>query len=631
MWSFIEVQSSRLSLIGLPISCLYLLLIYIASEAHEFERDPINRAGFLVVLGALYYAHHRWTFDRSVNPQFHLVRFLTLAMATYVSAYVITFFIVKMMGKDHALALAVIALTVPGVNSIVSKFWTRGCNPSGDIDNRSWTAFGSVASLCVGALVLTWLHRTSFNHDTSWYFVATHLWIEGAPLYSGVMEINPPLLFYLTRAVLGVGALLVWSDEDAMRFALFLLALISILLMNRVLNTPSISSKKRAAMLIFGTVALLVIPLNSFGQREHMFVMFVLPYLTVQAIRQIGNDVALSLRIVCVIFALPGLLLKPYFLLLPAMLSLYETVRLHRLARLPSLENAVIAVASLTYLVLVYTWHSDYFHVVIPFAKLTYFAFGKSIGQIIFDPLLWILLPCCIPLMVRSLPASDRRFAEMLLLASLAFLLMYLIQFKGWNYHAVPYWAAAFLLASWLFVSSIDSRQWIWGLIPFVLILKLVVIAQVDQGPYLSRTTEKLQRTMGNVAGKKAMVFSSNVSHAFPLVNQAKLLWTSRYPTQWIVPGAFVALQSIPVNDNIARAPYEIALGFARRTAAEDFVRHKPHLVVIDVRRVKSYFNGHSFDWIDFLSQDADFSREWAHYYLDKEILNFQIWRLSDQ
>lgn len=631
MRSFIEAQSSRLSLIGLPASCLYVLLTYIASEAHEFELDAINRAGFLVTLGASYYGHHRWTFDRSVNPRFHLVGFLTLAMAAYVSAHLITFFIAKVMGQDHALALGVIALTVPGVNSIVSKFWTSTYNPPDDIDTSTWITFGSVASLFVGVLALTWLHGTSFNHDTSWYFVATHLWIEGAPLYSGVMEINPPLLFYLTRAILGVGALLVWSDEDAMRFALFLFALISILLMNKALNTPSISSKKRAAMLVFGTVALLVIPLNSFGQREHLFMIFVLPYLIIQIMRQAGNDVPLTLRIVCLIFALPGMLLKPYFLLLPTMLSLYETVRLRCLARLLSLENAVIVVASLTYLVLVYTWHPDYFQVVIPLAKLTYFAFGKSVDQIIFDPLLLILLPCCLPLLVSSSSVNDRRFAEVLLLASLAFLLMYLIQFKGWNYHAIPYWATVFLLAGWLFVSGMDSRSWMWGVIPFALVLKVIVIAQIDRGPYLSQAAEKLQRTMGNVSGKGAMVFSSSVSHAFPLVNQAKLQWTSRYPTQWIVPGAFVALQRIPVNDDTSRAPYETALSFARRTAVEDFVQHRPDLVVIDVRRVKSYFNGHSFDWIDFLSQDADFSREWVHYYLDNEIPNFQIWRRRDQ
>ncbi len=38
----------------------------------------------------------------------------------------------------------------------------------------------------------------SLNHDTSWYLVSTRMFIDGATLYDDIVEINPPLAFYLT-------------------------------------------------------------------------------------------------------------------------------------------------------------------------------------------------------------------------------------------------------------------------------------------------------------------------------------------------------------------------------------------------------------------------------------------------
>ncbi|EWS65914.1 GtrA-like protein [Hydrogenophaga sp. T4] len=620
----------RLSLVGIPATFVYVLLAYIAGEIHVYEPEAINRTGFLVALSASYFGHHHWTFERRIDRQFHLLRFSTLALTAYLFSRLITFIVIQVMGHDQAWAQVLIVLIVPGINSLVSKYWAAKCSLVDNLDATSWMSLGATASLLVAILVLTWLHGTSFNHDTSWFFVATHSWIDGASLYSGIMEINPPLLFYLTRVILEGGAIFAWSDENAMRVALFLLAGTSVFLTDKVFNAGLMAARQRAAMMVFGTVALLMIPLNSFGQREHLFVVFILPYLMTQAMRMAGNEVPVVLRSLCVIFALPGLLLKPYFLLLPVLLSLYETVRLRRAARMLSLENGLIAVASLAYLLFVNAWHPDYFKTVVPLGRLTYFAFGKSMEEILFDPLLLLLIPCSAPLMSRYFPKSNKSFSVTLLLASLATLVIYLVQFKGWYYHAVPYWVMTFLLAGWLLVSQIGTRNWVWSAISFVLVLKVVVITQIQQGPYLARAAGQLQHAMAGEAGNKLMVYTTNISHAFPLVNQAKLQWTSRYPTQWIVPGAFVGLQRIPVENTVARAPYEMALSYARRTAVEDFVRHRPDLVLVDVRRIKSYFYEHPFDWIDFLSQDPNFKQAWVNYDLVREIPNFQLWRLRD-
>ena len=76
--------------------------------------------------------------------------------------------------------------------------------PSGaSIDTRASRVVRPVdpvvaCAVAAGSVLVFMLWGHHLNHDTSWYFVATEAWLDGAPLYSEIMEINPPLAFYLT-------------------------------------------------------------------------------------------------------------------------------------------------------------------------------------------------------------------------------------------------------------------------------------------------------------------------------------------------------------------------------------------------------------------------------------------------
>ncbi|MEP7218497.1 MAG: hypothetical protein ABI876_06250, partial [Bacteroidota bacterium] len=40
--------------------------------------------------------------------------------------------------------------------------------------------------------------RSVLNHDVAWIIHGAGRWLEGAGLYRDIVEINPPLIFYLT-------------------------------------------------------------------------------------------------------------------------------------------------------------------------------------------------------------------------------------------------------------------------------------------------------------------------------------------------------------------------------------------------------------------------------------------------
>src|SRR5581483_4715908 len=70
--------------------------------------------------------------------------------------------------------------------------------------------------------------------------------------------------------------------------------------------------------------ALIVYPMHSFGQREHLLLVFTLPYAAAAALRAGGRDVppGTGTQAAIALYALLGIMLKPYFVTVPVALEL---------------------------------------------------------------------------------------------------------------------------------------------------------------------------------------------------------------------------------------------------------------------------------------------------------------------
>lgn len=109
----------------------------------------------------------------------------------------------------------------------------------------------------------------TLNHDTSWYLISTSWWLDGARLYRDIVEINPPMAFFLT--VPAVLASRLSGLNSTSTYIIFMLALIlvSLLWFRRIMRmTPALSSRQQSIMLAGGYIALCVTTVENFGQRE---------------------------------------------------------------------------------------------------------------------------------------------------------------------------------------------------------------------------------------------------------------------------------------------------------------------------------------------------------------------------
>ena len=479
-------------------------------------------------------------------------------------------------------------------------------------DPWPYRGMAQVLPLLVAAIACAFYAQFWLSHDDSWYLIATRKFLDGARLYIDIMEVNPPLNFYLTVPALLLAEAIGITDTLAYVIQTCVLGGLSGLWLVRLLRRSDLAGRERWAILIPALVGLFLLPIGEFAQREHLLFVYALPYLTYVILGSERVRLGAGEKILLGLVGTLGLALKPYFLLIPVAIILVGPVK-SLMSRIFAPANLGLAAGLVAYALFTILVHPEFFSDILGVARRVYWAFGFSAAGVllrgeIFAVLLFAYL---FALGGVSNDRASRRFAA----AVAAALVSYLVQFKGWNYQLIP--LIYFLLAgsTWVAVEKklFDTRQ----LVPQVVLLAIAVITlgtQMLAGPYSSRNLDEFAPYVEE-PGETIMVYSTNVSAAFPFVNAVEGKWASRYPAQWTIPGAVIGLASerCPTDAEYC-APLQKILADIRSDNTQDFLRYRPDVVFVDMREDKSYFHGQAFDYLAFQLDDPDFAKSWANY-----------------
>ena len=503
---------------------------------------------------------------------------------------------------------------------------TEPSSESGRNDYLSTALIGAVtvvASIVYGQLML--------NHDSSWYLIATRRWLDGGELYSSIMEINPPLSFFLTVPALWLSDTL--GTSDSFGFALYVVLLCggALLVVQRLFrDAEALTLRSRRGVLLGATVALFVAPFDTFGQREHLMVILTLPYFLLVVMSPKGVRASVAGALALGSAAAIGFALKPHFLAAPALLGLVVAQQQRSLRALVTPANFAVVTVGLGYLAFVWIGFPLYFTSIVPLGLLTYGSFDSGFLASLGQPILLFAPVAAIIVFRGSGNGVDRRVALRFLAILLGFAVSYVVQGKGWYYQLVPVTAFLVLVLTWAAVTNpADVRK--IGIPPAVAAL-LVVSYALARGPYRNRNVEAFAPFVSDAGvAPGLLVLSSNVSAAFPLVNRTEARWTSRFPAQWLIPGSVKALARPACGAPTACADHRAVLEAARRMVVEDFVTGRPMIVIVDERTSKSYFDGVPFDYLKWLGEDPVFAAAFARYALIGHRRNYSIWRLANR
>jgi hypothetical protein len=488
------------------------------------------------------------------------------------------------------------------------------------VASKGSSALGEVLLLAMVAGILALIWNSPANHDTSWLLYATGEWLHGARLYSDIIELNPPFVFILHAPGVGLARLFGISPAQGFYLTVMTSLFISVAWCRRLL-LDRITHPAADMFLVAGCVSALVFPfLTGFGQREHLMAIFVLPYV----IAHLTSEVPDTGRgaILRAAFATLGILIKPYFVVIPLFLTLGRIAATRRCSSALSHANLTFLAAGLGYVGATALLLPEYLSVIVPTGEAVYGAYRMPTDIIITVGRFWLLLPALAVVVVtaRQNVPFKTYYAVLAILAGLA---IYVLQWNGFAYHIQPMFA--FLLVYYTCLAATASSFRIALLAALTYAFTAVVTFRVE--PYTYRTTEVFAPYLSSTGKPKSLIaVSANIDPFFPLVDRFGTRWIGRFPVQWFVPGALAGLQrSDCAVDPEACARFRGIIAEATTITAEDIARHMPDVVVFD--SASWFLPDRHYDLQTLFLADPAFAAAMSGYDLAATEGRYSFWR----
>ena len=502
--------------------------------------------------------------------------------------------------------------------------------------------YGLLTLALIAPLMLmgAWLAlSTVINHDSAWALYASQAMMEGAHLYQDIIEINPPLAFGLTVLPVWIANFADIYPVDVFFFWIFAQTGLSLLLTGAVVRHLSgWCGPWRAGLMLAVLVALMLGSWNQIGQREHLLLIYVTPYLFLAAARASGLPIARALAIVVGVFAAIGFALKPHFLLVPALVEMLVLARSRNYRAVCRPETITLAVLIFGYWTWVALFMPAYFSRIVPWGLEVYFAYSAPIKAVLVRGELLLLLLALGLHVVDRRKTIQRGTIEVFLVAACAFYAIYVIQQKGFVYHLFPVRTMLILIFAMGLLAQAraalaagraeGARRWAPVAAQMVM-LAFISSWMMAIGSYTNSFYERaLPVVQQHSGGGPVYVFSTNVSMAYPMITYARLETSWRFPTHWLLPG--IMRRGDNVTAEIPAEERETLQSIERYVVdgvIEDFQRHAPELVLIDVRPKKSYFADMPFDYLSYFLADPRFVPIWSHYEKVAELDEAHLYR----
>jgi hypothetical protein len=468
--------------------------------------------------------------------------------------------------------------------------------------------------------------------DNAYLLHAAGRVLDGARLYVDIIEINPPLIVAFNFPPVLIARVTGLPDLLVFRVGVGLLLGVSVLL-SQVSLRPIFQGEHRGrrALTLLIAFVLFILPAETFGEREHLMLALVLPYLFLVVARRMGRPVPMHHAHLIGFIAGFGFALKPHFALVWLLLELWLAIAGRTRPRLRPENGWVVAVLA-AYGVSVFVLTPEYALLVRRFGAL-YLSFFRStlVQTLLFGERSRLPLVALLAFLVLRRQCPRPALLTGLAVATLGLLVVATIQQKGWNYHFYPAAATALLLVGTIVLTvrrpltSLAHRVYgvaVFGVVTAVLASALLVSAwrigdprgpKVEPHPeYWELEDLVRQRARGN----RILVLSWAMGSAWPLTYATEAEWSMRFPSLWMMwvlyADQFWQPEPISYRSPNAEAPEE---RFLRDAVAEDLERFQPQLLVVFSTAPDVPASGRRrLDYLTYFSRNPRFARQLEFY-----------------
>ena len=300
-----------------------------------------------------------------------------------------------------------------------------------------------------------WLHVTSLllseplllNRDSAMYLQLADMLLEGGLPYLDIVEINPPMIWYLNLIPIGVARLFDLNVIATYKAFVALLTAVATLaarlLLVRARPRPGVWE---VACFSWACVATMYLGNAVFGQREHLFALIALPYLVLRWVRSTGGEVKGGFAAAVGTAAGVAVCMKPpYFLPLLLVPEVFWLVRHRDWRRAWTPETIALTVAIALFGVHLFVFPAEvwkaFFGRYLGLIASGYGAYDAAWPALFNRAEWWLSLsaPICAILLVVSLQGQTRLagLARVIAWVGVGGVLLFFLQRKGWAYHTV--------------------------------------------------------------------------------------------------------------------------------------------------------------------------------------------------
>jgi hypothetical protein len=480
---------------------------------------------------------------------------------------------------------------------------SRGIGLAGAIPWQALTAAILAAGLGIGLFVPL--------PDISWLSVAAERILHGERLYTQVLEVNPPLSVLLYAPAVLLADLSGLTPETVTAGLCILGVVVSLALSGAILNPlirhDQVRQWKLAAA---GAFVLCLMPLSAFAQREHIAVMALLPFLAIAILRAEGRSPTWQLAIFAGLGLGLAVAIKPHFAaiaIFPALWAMWRTGKFRPYAQ-PELWAAALVVGG--YVLTVLIWFPTFLTDFVPVVLDAYLPIRTPFWQLLILPGIPLALGAAI---VARLMRLEGRWLAVPLLAALGGAVAFLVQGKGWPYHAYPMLAFAALGLLGPAAMTPPARVRAWRVIDRSMLLIPSLCAMV----WLSGGI-----VPGPLAGAVAAVAPPSprligVSGVgLTLVRALHAHWVGSECMEWISDGALRREQTERLAP-AQQARLDSLIDAERKRLGQDIRAGRPD-VILFVRK--------PFDWRAWSLKDPKITEALGHYRLATTMQGVEVW-----
>ena len=438
--------------------------------------------------------------------------------------------------------------------------------------------------------------------DVAWQLWIAHQVNRGARLYHDIVEVNPPLWFWMALPVDRAATLTGLRAEALLIGTVTALQMLGIGALSALLP---FEGRRKAVLLAFAAVVMGGFAWIHIGQREHLALIAALPYAALIAARRSGRRVSLLLAVAIGIGAGLGFALKHYFLLVPVLLELWLATRQRRAWTPFRPEIWAMGGLGAAYAAATLVFAPAFLSEALPLIRLGYAGSGAtSFGQL-FQPGLVVGLATVAVLLACGRRRDD--FAGAMLVSAIGFGAAYFIQAKGWPYHSIPLVGCGALALAALLAKEEEPPKLLGILGPLLLALPLILSWVEARSPRLP-DADLEKAIAGLPPGANVGFLATDPAFAFSVTLQRNLGYPPRYFGFWM-------MRSI-INNERKGGPNPALTAFGhriRRDIANDFLCHPPVRIIAN-RPTPARAAAGDFDILAWFELEPEFAVVMKHY-----------------